>query len=164
VPDWVNTVYFQNEAGDLAALERTSAVQRRATSPLTDVVLPTMGVGGLRSNLHYYEIAGVKSPIRFPLDSKLIFVVRMPDGIDPAVFNLFPLDATKSDRRTRQNPKNRNTPLTLGLSIAPIADSTYTLVPMTGLAAGEYCFSPRTSNDGYCFGVDAPGGSDKKKR
>ena len=160
-PSVIGAVFYQDASGAFIPLERNSGVQRTGSSALTGVVLPTVGVRGLGNNIRYWEIDGAKSPVRFRLDDKLTFVVRMPGSMDPGGFNLFPLDATKKDRRTKPNPKNRNTPLTIGLSITPAGESSYGLSPLTGLAAGEYCFSAKTSNDCFCFGIDGEGTAKK---
>ena len=88
----------------------------------------------------------------------MLFVVRLPNGADPASFTLTPLDSKSDSRHTRQDPKNRNAPLGLSFKVTKVGPSSYGLTPASDLAPGEYAFSPSTSNDAYCFGVDPAAG------
>jgi hypothetical protein len=152
-PSVIGEVFYQDASGAFIPLERKMSAPRTGSSALRGVVLPTVGVRGLGNNIHYWEIEGGKSPVRFRPDERLQFVVRLPAGADPGIFNLMPLDANRESRRTRQNAKSHEAPLTIGLSITPAGESSFGLAPLTGLAPGEYCFSPKGSNDCFCFGI-----------
>jgi hypothetical protein len=88
----------------------------------------------------------------------MLFVVRLANGIDRATVSLFPLDTRWDMRRTRSDPRSRNAPLQLALTITNVGEVSYGLTPVNRLPAGEYAFSAANSNDAYCFAVDpAPG-------
>ena len=80
-------------------------------------------------------------------------VVRLANGIDPRVFPLYPLQTNKRGRGTKLDPKTK-TLVTLEVNITRVGASSYGLMPTVALPPGEYAFSPRNSNDAYCFGVD----------
>ena len=131
-------VYFWN-GRDLTPLERNQAVAR--------------GSGAAQ----YWEMPGPRSRIRVNEASGLVFVLRLPKGVDPAGYSLFPLETVNGSRRTRSEPVRRGGLVTWPFKIE-INDAsslmTYALT-VRDLPAGEYSFSPSSSNDGYCFGVDA---------
>jgi hypothetical protein len=134
-PELIGAVYFQGETGALMPLERNTGMQRTGNSV-------------------YWEMEDAKSPVRFQGDQKMFFVVRLANGIDPATYNLFPLETRNDSRRTKSDPRNRAAPLTLLLNVTKVGESTYGLTPVRNLAAGEYAFSPSNSSNAYCFGVD----------
>jgi hypothetical protein len=82
------------------------------------------------------------------------FFVRLANGIDPSTFVLYPFESTKNSRRQEPDPKNRGNVITKRLNVTKVGESTYGLNPVGELSSGEYCFSPRNSNEAYCFGVD----------
>ena len=84
----------------------------------------------------------------------MLFVVRLANGIDPGVYALYPLETRTNSRRTQSDPRNNAAPLTLLLNVTKVGESTYGLTPVQDLAAGEYVFSPTSSNNSYCFGVN----------
>jgi hypothetical protein len=129
-PELIGAVYFQNEAGALIPLERKD------------------GCGS------YWRMEGPRSSVRLPRMQKMLFVVRLANGIDPNTYKLFPLDPKTGGRRTRSGPKNGSAPQELGFDVTKLGESTYGLTPVRDLAAGEYAFSPTTSNNAYCFGID----------
>jgi hypothetical protein len=144
-PENIGVVYLQDESGALQPLERNQGVER--TGGLS------RGQGGM-----YWEMAGAKSPVRLRSGQKMLFVVRLANGIDPATFSLFPLDTRQNKRRTRSDPRSRSAPLQWALTITNVGEVSYGLTPVNQLPAGEYAFSAANSNDAYCFAVDpAPG-------
>ena len=135
-------VYFWN-GRDLTPLERKQAVEHRSGST------------------QYWEMPAPQSRVRLNEASSLVFVVRLPKGVDPASYSLFPLVAVNGNRRTRSQPGRRGGLVTWPVDIEKNDESgliTYALT-VRDLPTGEYSFSPSSSNDGYCFGVDpsAPG-------
>jgi len=134
-PELIGAVYFQDETGALVPLERNSGTQRTGGSA-------------------YWEMEDAKSPVRLKSGKKMLFVVRLANGIDPATYNLFPLEMKTDSRRTKPDPRNRTAPLMLLLNVTKVGESTYGLTPVRNLAAGEYAFSPNNSSNAYCFGVD----------
>ena len=141
-PDEIGMVYSWN-GKVLTPLERNPAVGRRSGSD------------------EYWEIAGPRSRVRVNEAPFLVFVVYLPQGVDPASYSLFPLETVNGGRRTRPEPGRRGGVMTWPVEIEKKNDAsviTYVL-SVKDLPTGEYSFSPSSSNDGYCFGVDpsAPG-------
>ena len=130
-------VYFWN-GRVLIPLERNQAVERK------------------KGSTQYFEMRGPKSPIRVTETSSLVFILRLPQGVDPAGYILFQLETVDGNRRTRSQPGRRGGLMTWPVDIAKNSESglvTYNLT-VRDLPGGEYSFSPSSSNDGYCFGVD----------
>ncbi len=109
----------------------------------------------------YWEMAGAHSRVRLNEDSSLVFVIGLPEGVDPASYSLFPLDTVNDGRRTRPQSGRGSGPMTWPVDIVKKHESSVSTYVFTvrDLPVGEYSFSPSSSNDGYCFGVDpaAPG-------
>ncbi len=141
-PEELGAVYFWN-GKDLSRLEHTQAVPR-----------------GRGSN-QYFEIPGPQSRVRLKEAPALVFVVRLQKGVDPAGYSLFPLVTADGARRTQSRPGRQGGLSTWPFKIETNDESgfvTYTL-NVRDLPTGEYSFSPSSSNDGFCFGIDpaAPG-------
>jgi hypothetical protein len=141
-PEEIGMVYFWN-GRVLTPLERNQAVEHRSGST------------------QYWEMPAPQSRVRLNEASSLVFVVRLPKGVDPASYSLFPLVTVNGSRRTRSQPGRRGGLVTWPFNIEKNDESgliTYALT-VRDLPTGEYSFSPSSSNDGYCFGVDpsAPG-------
>jgi hypothetical protein len=85
----------------------------------------------------------------------------LPKGVDPAGYGLFPLVTANGSRRTRSQTGRRGGLVTWPVDIEKNDESSLITYALTvrDLPTGEYSFSPSSSNDGYCFGVDpsAPG-------
>jgi hypothetical protein len=108
----------------------------------------------------YWEMPGPQSRVRVSEASSLAFIVRLPTGVDPASYSLFPLVTVNGSRRTQSQPGRRGGLTTWPFKIEVNDQSSLMTYAFTvrGLPTGEYSFSPSSSNDGYCFGVDpAPG-------
>jgi hypothetical protein len=147
-PENLGMVYLQDASGALQPLERNQGIQRSGGS----------GALSRRQGGVYWEMAGAKSPVRLKSGQKMLFVVRLANGIDPATFSLFPLETRQDKRRTRSDPGSRIAPLQWALTITNVGEVSYGLTPVNRLPAGEYAFSAANSNDAYCFAVDpAPG-------
>jgi hypothetical protein len=141
-PEELGMVYFWN-GSDLTPLERNQAAARRSGAT------------------EYWELPGPHSRVRLEEAATLVFVVRLPKGVDPASYSLFPLLTANGSRRTQSQPGRRGGLTTWPFKIEINDESglvTYALT-VRDLPTGEYSFSPSSSNDGYCFGVDrsAPG-------
>lgn len=141
-PEMIGAVYYQDESLRLVPLERTTAV----------------GHAGRKGS--YWEMKNGRSPVRLKAGSKLVFVVRLARGVDPSTFSLYPLDVKKDMRRTKPDPMNNSAGLILPLTVTKRSSETYDLASAGDLGTGEYCVSPSTSNDAYCFGLDAGGPND----
>ena len=142
-PENIGEVYLHDESGALRPLERNQGIQRPGGR--------SGGQGG-----SYWEMAQAKSPVRLKSGQKMLFVVRLANGIDPATFSLFPLETRQDKRRTRSDPRSRSTPLQWALQITNVGEVSYGLTPVNQLPAGEYAFSATNSNDAYCFAIDPP--------
>jgi hypothetical protein len=140
-PDQIGAIYFQQDSGNLRLLERTVGVPHRVSR---------------NGASQYWDMEGPRSPFRLKSGPKLLFVVKMPYGIAPGAFSLYPLETKGSTRRTKAGPGN-SLAMTIPLSIRRVTGDIYILAPSEQLAPGEYSFSPAKSNDAYCFGID-PGG------
>ena len=136
-PEEIGMVYFWNGTG-LMPLEVNQAVAHRSGST------------------QYWEMAGPQSRVRLNEASRLVFIVRLPEGVDPASYSLFPLVTVGRSRRTRFQTGRGGGLVTWPVDIQ-INDRSSLItyaVTVRDLPPGEYSFSPSSSNDGYCFGVD----------
>jgi len=135
-PEEIGAVYYWN-GKDLTPLERSRAVERKSGSAT------------------YWEIAGPRSSVRIPA-ADMAFIVRLPKGLDPAGYSLFPLTTANDNRQTQTQPGRRGGLLTWPFKIEINNESGYMTYAfkVTDLPPGEYSFSPSGSNDSYSFGVD----------
>jgi hypothetical protein len=133
-PEQIGMVYFWNGKG-LTPLEGNQAVERRSRST------------------QYWEMPGPQSRVRLKEASSLVFILRLPEGVDPGSYSLFPLATVNGSRRTQSR---RGGIATWPVDIKKNDESSLITYELTvkDLPAGEYSFSPSNSNDGYCFGVD----------
>ena len=135
-------VYFWN-GKVLIPLERNQAVEHK------------------KGSTQYFEMRGPQSPVRLSETTSLVFILRLPQGVDPAGYSLFQLVTVDGSRRTRSQPGRGGGFMTWRVDIEKNNESGLMTYALTGrdLPTGEWSFSPSSSNDGYCFGVDpsAPG-------
>jgi hypothetical protein len=141
-PEEIGMVYFWN-GKVLIPLERNQAVEHK------------------KGSTQYFEMRGPQSPVRLSETTSLVFILRLPQGVDPAGYSLFQLVTVDGSRRTRSQPGRGGGFMTWRVDIEKNNESglmTYALT-VRDLPTGEWSFSPSSSNDGYCFGVDpsAPG-------
>lgn len=131
-PDLIGAVYLQDQSGALLSLEQNRANEQKRR----------------RGNAEetYWEMAGASSQVRFKSGQKMTFVVRLANGIDPKSFKLYPLETRNENRRTGALP--------LFFNVTKVGESSYGLTPVQDLAPGEYAFSPKGSDEAYCFGID----------
>jgi len=112
-----------------------------------------------KGSTQYWEMAAPHSPVRLSETSRLVFILRLPQGVNPASYSLFQLVTVDGSRRTQ--PSGPGGLMTWPVDIEINDESSLITYALTvrDLPAGEYSFSPSGSNDGYCFGVDpsAPG-------
>ena len=136
-PEEIGMVYFW-KGRVLTPLEHNQAVERKSGSA------------------QYLEMPGPQSRVRLNEASSLVFIVRLPQGVDPASYSLFVLVTVNGSRRTRSRPGHRGGLVTWPVDIEKNDESSLVTYALTvrDLPAGEYSFSPSNSNDGYCFGVD----------
>lgn len=141
-PEEIGMVYFWNDKV-LIPLERNQAVEHT------------------KGSTQYFEMPAPKSPVRVSETTRLVFILRLPPGVDPASYILFQLVTVDGSRRTRSQPGRRGGLMTWPVDIEKNDESgliTYAIT-VRDLPTGEWSFSPTSSNDAYCFGVDpsAPG-------
>jgi hypothetical protein len=136
-PDEIGMVYFWN-GKSLNPLEVNQAVERRSGST------------------QYWEMQGPQSRVRLNEASSLVFILRLPKGVDPASYSLFVLQTVNGSRRTRSQAGRRGGLMTWPVDIKINDQSSLITYALTvkDLPTGEYSFSPSSSNNGYCFGVD----------
>jgi hypothetical protein len=130
-------VYFWNGKA-LIPLERNQAVEHK------------------KGSTQYFEMRGPKSSVRLSETTSLVFILRLPEGVSPGSYSLFQLVTVDGNRRTRSEPGRRGGLMTWQFDIQKNNESnliTYALT-VRDLPTGEWSFSPSSSNDGYCFGVD----------
>jgi hypothetical protein len=131
-------VYFWN-GKVLIALERNQAVEHT------------------KGSAQYFELRAPRSPVRVSEASSHVFILRLPRGVDPASYSLFQLVSVDGNRRTQPQPGREGSFMTWPVDIEKNDESgliTYNLI-VRDLPTGEWSFSPASSNDGYCFGVDS---------
>src|SRR5260370_39632900 len=73
-PESIGAVYLQDQSGTLTQLERNKGIARRS------------------EGREYWEINGARSPVRLKSGQKMLFVVRLANGMDPSTFALLPLE------------------------------------------------------------------------
>jgi hypothetical protein len=139
-PEEIGMVYFWN-GRILTPLEHSQAVERK------------------KGSTQYFEMPAPQSSVRLKEASSLVFIVRLPKEVDPASYSLFVLATVDGSRRTQSRPGRRGVLATWPVDIEKNDESSLVTYALTvrDLPTGEYSFSPSSSNDGYCFGVDPSG-------
>jgi hypothetical protein len=140
-PEWVGAVYLRDASGKFIPLERNTAMTIQARYPIV-------------YTLNMFAVEGPRSPTRIKASDKVVFVVRLANGVDPRIFTLYAMEANKKGRAALPDKKTRNFKTHL-VNVSRVGVSSYGLTPQSALPAGEYCFIPGNSRDAYCFGVDA---------
>ena len=137
-PEEIGAVYFWN-GKVLIPLEHNEAVEHKSGST------------------EYWEMPAPQARVRFNEAASLVFILRLPKGVDPASYSLFSLVTVNGTRRTRAQSGRQGGLVTWPFKIEINDQSSLITYALTvrDLPTGEYSFSPSSSNDGYCFGVDA---------
>ncbi len=139
-PDLPGVIFLQDPAGGLAPLERAQGYEVRVSS--------------LYGTVPTWRVPGARSPVRIRSGDPPIFLVRLPRGADPYKYELIAFEVKGGERRTRPNMRTRNRPEPIQIYITRAGESSYALTLPPNLQPGEYSFSPRDSNDVFCFGID----------
>ena len=139
-PDPPGVIYLQDPAGGLEPLERAQGYEVRVSS--------------LYGTVPTWRVPGARSPVRVRTGDRPVFLVRLPSGADPHKYELIAFEVMGGERRTRPNMRTRSRPEAIQIYIAKAGESSYTLTLPPNLQRGEYSFSPRDSNDVFCFGID----------
>jgi hypothetical protein len=134
-PRPVDVVHFWDDAGVIMPLEQASVVSVAASPgfPAT------------------WEIKGARSQFRIKRAPALLFLVRLPEGADPAKIQLFHLTGNGARKPYPPHDDWR----TVTLSVTKAGDS-FGLAPVGELVEGEYAFLRAGSAEAYCFGIDPP--------
>ena len=135
-PELIGVVYLQGESGNLTQLMRIAGETKTARRTF-GIKIPSP---------ERFQFTPEPSKVRIKAGQKMAFVVKLANGVDPGNFTLLVLRIAKSDNKTPHPPSHFN--------IAKFSEASYLLTPTSDLAAGEYGFHARDSNDLYCFGVD----------
>ena len=145
--EYIGVVYYLTPSAELQALERQA--------PYPKTHLKALGFGGARATV---ELDKEKASLRLPSNQELSFVVRLPDGIDPREFELYPFAVKKGRRQLEFSRGNvfsgQQLLLPIQINISRYGDGAYKITPSSKLAVGEYAFLSRRSIDAFCFGVD----------
>ncbi len=153
-PEYANSVFLLESDGTLKPLERQT--------PSAGVKIKAMGFGGGSSSMVFN---GAKSPVRISADQKPKFIVRLAAGdVDPStLIQFFALKPTKDKRELQvgkagfmaRGAKTTMNDTAIPFSVTKYGNSSFKVIPNSSLEPGEYALSTTTSQDGYCFGVDA---------
>lgn len=152
-PEYNRVAFFLNADGSLLPLERQQVN--------LNVKLKALGFGGAKSSASFKDS---KSPVRFSVNQKLQFVVRLDtQGEDPTTFiNLDVLTPTKDAREVvvaKVGTMAQTTKTTAGETLKSIDCSKYgehsiRFAPSQKLPPGEYVITTKGSKEGFLFGVD----------
>ncbi len=126
-------VHFWDAAGPINPLERAA-------------VIPVSAGPAVPAT---WEIKGARSAFRIKRGPALLFLVRLPDGADPAKIQLFRLTGNGA----RKPYSGSNSWKTAPLSVTKAGDS-FGLAPVGELVEGEYAFIRPGTGEAYCFGID----------
>ncbi|HBY64599.1 MAG TPA: hypothetical protein DEH78_32670 [Solibacterales bacterium] len=105
-----------------------------------------------RKELTVYAVAGASSPVRTPLPEP-IFLMRS-EKIPAEKLVLYKMDAKGGAREiafNQRKPKDNQRPLYL--MVKRLEQGLYRIEANETLANGEYCLSPESSNQTFCFQV-----------
>jgi hypothetical protein len=148
-PELIGAVYFQNESGKLIPLERAEFQ--------TKLVRPR-GVKKARPQ-QQRELEGPASSVRLKSGEKMLFVVKLANGIDPNTLFLSVLETNEDKRRMKPSAEIKNVFKLVRFNVTKFGESSYGLTPDKDLADGEYAFIRSHGDDAYCFGVGAATGN-----
>ncbi len=99
-----------------------------------------------------YVISGVSSPVRTPL-AEPIFIL-LSEQVEPQRLQLYSMEIDNGNRETvfPKKPGKRG-PRPHYLTFRRIQDDVYWVEVNEYLENGQYCLTPRGSNDVFCFEV-----------
>jgi hypothetical protein len=104
-----------------------------------------------RDNQSIYCVPGASSPARTPLTGpEFLFLA---DKLDPSSFELFAMQANKGRREVLVRKKKKIMAQSLIVTVWPVESGLYRIRVDDRLQAGEYCLTPKGSNDAFCFAV-----------
>jgi hypothetical protein len=146
-PEKLSVVYGVDSSGTLLPLERTTAIVK-VSAKLT---------GGAKQ---VARLDGPRAAVRFPSGKDLVFVVKVGAGVDPSTWVLYAFESKKKNREVVfASSGNFSAKSGMGQvqhDVSKYGEASYQFSPGKELPPGEYGFNPPTSNDIFCFGVDAP--------
>jgi hypothetical protein len=142
-PELLGAVYMQDQSGKLLPLERIKAEWHRVGEE-----------GNHPFGKPFWRLEGANSPIRVKGGTKVTFVVKLANGIDPNTFSLVALISRKNQRLSKGDPHRKYDATLLLFNVTKFGESSYAMIPAADLPPGEYGFGARDAHDAYCFGVD----------
>jgi hypothetical protein len=160
-PGSLSILYYVDSSAQLVPLE--SQVVRRIA------MYHALGFAGATTA---YAVKGERSPVRLKAASKREFVIRLEGSLDPLeTVQFYQVNGVNGSRVARianfdvldrpSNPKPN--PTVVDFNAAKYGVSSFKLVPIQTLAAGEYCLLIKTGSNwpktvpGFCFGIDVSG-------
>ncbi len=146
-PEYLGIVSVLDSSGALRPLERQKLKHQTK-----------LNVAGFKASL---VVSGSRSPVRFPADQTLEFIVKLDTGgYDPfEILRLYPLVPAKDNRqflvmKTRaMGFSARVNDALIAFNIARYGNESYRIVPIDPLPPGEYAIDSGTLT--FCFGIDA---------
>ncbi len=103
------------------------------------------------------RLGGGKAKHRFAEGQPVRILAQLPAGSDPRQIALHSFEKRGQIRVSYLAPfgGGPETWNTHSFRARLLKDGRWLLEPAASLTPGEYCFSPKTSNDNFCFGIDA---------
>jgi hypothetical protein len=144
-------VYVQQPNGELLQVPREYSAE--------DMDHEGMGHNANRWNTTVMlRLPGPKSAIRLKEGDAIAVLAELPKGIDPRRIELLKFETRGKQRVTyisafgaRSSEGHWNT---LTFKARQSTDGKWLLEPAAQLPSGEYCFTPPSGNEHFCFGVD----------
>jgi hypothetical protein len=104
----------------------------------------------------YTVIPGEHSSVRIPQGTDLSVIVRLARTADPmAVIQFGRLNVKNGERELQVQADKVQNESAVPFEAAKYGDNSFRIKPRTELGPGEYVLSLTTTDDGFCFGIDA---------
>jgi hypothetical protein len=143
--------YAQQPSGELLQVPLESSMWDTEDSVVVRSASRSSSVVRLR-------IPGARSAIRFKEGDPIELWAELPKNLDPRMIELYRFDTLGQQRvtypRRFQAPSGEGHWNTLSFRARQSRDGKWLFEPATQPQPGEYCFTPPTGNDFFCFGVD----------
>jgi hypothetical protein len=162
---WVSTGGAGQQASSNAKWRSIQMFSVQQDGVLREIAMETAAIDQEKSTYFSRSMAGIvdvarlpggKASLRYSQRQAIKILAHLPPSVDPRQLALFafetkgPVRITYLGRFWRKSPDHWNT---YSFHAQPLTDGSWLLEP-NQLAIGEYCFSPKFSNQNYCFGVD----------
>jgi hypothetical protein len=154
-PEYLNTAYVYD-----AASNKLISLERQNSNPAAKS--KALGFGGIKATS---EVPGLKSPVRFPADQKLVFVFMAPAGLDPqSLVRIVPLTPKKDHREIVRmqskgvmgmgGVKSEGDKDDIPFNASKYSETSVQVSPAVPLQPGEYAIGQPYSPSLFCFGID----------